>query len=120
MGHVLVAPITLPLDLTLRNIQRLLVINSLALAAMSLVTIAFYPDHFVHMVQRFAPFLLVKASTLKFVTYVALQSIILGFGVRTFGRLCNSELMTAWNQHPRIITSVPLGTELVYLLKRGL
>lgn len=117
VGQFLVTPITSPLDLTLRNIQRLLVINSLALAAMSLVTIAFYPEHFIHVIERFAPFLLFKVSTLKLISYIASQSIILGFGVRTFGRLCNNELMTAWNQ--RIITSVPLGTELIHLLKQN-
>lgn len=112
VGNALLIPFTLPTDRALQNIKNPLVITTLALVAIALVTIAFYPVQFVNAVETVAPFIFkIQPYTLKFCAYMATQAIILGLGLRTLGRMNNPHLIGEWN--PRKLIPLFLGTVIV-------
>jgi len=114
VGGILAKPFTGFTDFSLKNIRNPLFITSLALTAICGVTILFYPDRVVQWMERFIPVVLnVKPWMIKAGFYTAIQSVILGIGLRTLGRLNNAVLWEAWTTLPRRIIPISLGTVVV-------
>lgn len=115
LGDFLVYPVMRVADHTMRNIRNPLMILSVTLTAILAVTILFYPEELMKLVvkgipiaQKFKPWM-VKAAL-----FTAFQVTILGIGIRTLGRLDPSgELWNLWNQGPRDIMPIAVGTQIV-------
>lgn len=114
VGEGLAKPFTGFTDYSLKNIRNPLFITTLAMTAICAVTILFYPDRVVQWVERFIPMVLnVKPWMVKAGFYTVIQSMILGLGLRTLGRLNNPSLWETWTLEPRKIIPISLGTEIV-------
>jgi hypothetical protein len=115
LGDFMVYPVMKISDHAMRNIRNPLMILSVTLTAIVAVTILFYPEELMRVVSYAIPLAQqVKPWMLKAAFYSALQVTILGIGLRTLGRLDPSgELWTAWNQSPREMIPIAVGTQLV-------
>ena len=114
IGDILLKPTLGPVDLLLRNIKNPLTILALAVTAIFITTIIFYPAEAAKAATTLAPFLVhVEPWMTKFALFSAMNVNILGLGLRTLGRLCNKELMPAWEAQPRAIKPIAIGTAIV-------
>lgn len=107
MGEILAKPLFHPADRFLKNIRNPLYITALVVGAIALTTLVFYPALF--------PGFVSLAYTIKFGAYVLTQSLILGFCLRTLGRLSHPHLMNAWTAgqlHPVTIGSVIVSNKI--------
>lgn len=103
IGDLLAKPTFQPGDFILKNIHNPLFITATVIASLALTTIVFYPG--------VIPGLFTLANSLKIVAYALTQSTILGVGIRTLGRLSNTELMNAWDK--QLLIPVALGSVIV-------
>lgn len=115
LGDFLTYPMMKMADHTMRNIRNPLMILSVTLTAIIGVTILFYPEELMQVVSRAIPIAQqVKPWMIKATLYTTLQTTILGVGLRTLGRLDPSgELWNLWNQLPREIVPIAIGTQIV-------
>lgn len=91
VGNFLSRPVLGPLDFSVRNGRNPLFILALTVVGVFTATMLFYPAV---IAQAITPLALLVIKTGSF---IALQSAILGLGLRTLGRLNNPELMKAWD-----------------------
>ncbi len=115
LGDFLAYPLMKITDYAMRNIRNPLMILSVTLTAIIGVTILFYPEELVNVVSRVIPIAQqLKPWMIKVALYMTLQITILGIGLRTMGRLNPfGELWIVWNQTPRVIVPIALGTNIV-------
>ena len=99
-GDFIVAPLMRPANYVTLNIRSPLMITALVVAGLALATLIFYPG--------LVPGLFFLAKSCKFAAFLMTQSTILGFCLRTLGRLGNGELMNAWDRN--LLTPVKIGT----------
>jgi hypothetical protein len=112
IGGYLANPLFGPVDFLIREKRNPLLITSLAMFALALVSIAFYPTQFMAIVCMIVPFVSnIEPWMVKFACYVLSASIIAGSGIKTFGRLSNKILTDAWKL--QTIRSLPIGAVLV-------
>ncbi len=108
LGELLIRPIAMPLDGTFKRIREPYMITALTVAAISSVTLMFYPEEVVEKINFAFPLVsFIKPWFVKLAVFVGTESIIFGFGTRTIGRLSHGDLITAWNS--RSIVAIPLG-----------
>lgn len=94
------------LDITLREIRNPVVVLALTALAMVVATAFYYPVIALGVVHAVVPFVFsIKLWMIKLACYIAVQSTLLGVGMRTVGRLLNEPLVDEWNK----------GLEPVYL-----
>lgn len=108
LGDLLVWPIFRTGDGLLKRIAEPYMVTLLALAAIGICTFVFYPDKVLEWIPVNQ---LIQPWMIRISLYALSQMTLLGFGLRTFGRLNNSELMDPWNN--RTIEPVSLGTKIV-------
>ena len=115
LGDFMVRPVLGIGDYAMRNIRNPLMILTVTLTAILGVTILFYPAELLNTVARFIPLAKqVKPWMIKAGLFSVLQFTILGLGVRTLGRLDpGGELWRLWNQMPRRVMPIWLGTQIV-------
>lgn len=115
LGDFMVYPINRISDHALRNIRNPLMILTVTVTAIVAVTILFYPEELVNFVSRAIPIAQqVKPWMIKVALYSSLQVTIIGMCLRMLGRLDPSgELWNLWNQSPRDILPIAVGTEVV-------
>lgn len=115
LGDVMVYPIMRMADHTMRNIRNPLMILSVTLTAILAVTILFYPEELMRTISTLIPIAQkLKPWMIKGGLFTALQTTILGMGIRTFGRLDPSgALWSIWNLKPRHIIPIAVGTQVV-------
>lgn len=112
IGGLLCKPIVNLADYTFLNIRNPLVILSWTIAAVAAASIIFYPVEFIDFMSKALPFAQkIEPWMLKLSLFTILESTILGVGLRTIGRINNSELWTAWRA--KEIYAVVLGVEVV-------
>ena len=98
-GYFLSSFVTRPLNFTLKNIKNPLFILALAITCIAITTIIFYPAHFMFILAKTIPFVFrVQPWMVKAAVFTILETTIFGLGLRTFGRVCNLELLHAWQQ----------------------
>ena len=88
-GRFLAYPIWHSGDFMIRNIRNPLFVTAIVAAGIALTTLLFYPSVFTGVLWG--------VGALKFPAYLITQSTILGVGLRTLGRLSNSQLMMSWD-----------------------
>lgn len=116
VGGVILAPAFTSTDQLLQNIKNPLVITALTLAAIAIVTIAFYPATFVGMIGIVIPFIWsIQPWMIQLAVYGAVQLNILALCLRTFGRLSNPSLTQAWTN--RNVIPIAIGTQAFDALK---
>lgn len=103
IGEVLVSPYFKPGDFVLKNIRNPLFITAAVIVGLALTTLVFYPE--------VVPAIGIVALALKGWVFLLTQSAIAGLGLRTLGRLNNSDLMTSWSS--RKLVPVPMGAVIV-------
>jgi hypothetical protein len=115
LGDILVYPTMRISDHAMRNIRNPLMILTVTLTAILAVTILFYPEQLMRGIARALPMAeQVKPWMIKAALYTALQGMIVGICLRTLGRLDPSgELWDLWDQSPREIVTVSIGTVIV-------
>lgn len=74
---------------------------ALTIAALSLVHLVFYPTSAIHFIKASVIFIADNLSpeAVKLVAYSATQLYVLGFGIRSFARFSNTDLMIKWKQN---------------------
>ncbi len=108
IGEFLIRPIVKPFDSTLKRIREPYMITALTIAAISSVTLVFYPEECVEKIRNVFPFVsFLKPWIVKLAVFTGTEAIIFGFGTRTLGRLSHGDLITAWNS--KSIVAIPLG-----------
>jgi hypothetical protein len=108
MGHSLANILLKPLDVVLTQIRNPAVIAALTVASLLMTAIIFYPGETMLILTRVLPFLKhLQAGHVKFSFYVLSQVMIFGLGLRTMGRLSNTDLMDAFRK--KEIFPIPLG-----------
>jgi hypothetical protein len=86
-------------DFLLREIKNPIMIVSLTALALLAVSIAFYPAATLAATANVLPIVVyIKPWMVKFALYIVVQKTLMGVGVRTYGRLCNAQLMNAWHE----------------------
>jgi|GEM_PF-1599197 len=115
LGDLLVYPFMKIVDHAMQNIRNPLVIISITLTAIVAVTILFYPEEFMRVIARAIPMAdQIKPWMIKAALYTALETTIVGIGLRTFGRLNPSgDLWRLWAPVPREIIPIVIGTQIV-------
>lgn len=115
VGDVMVRPLVGLGDHALRNIRNPLMVLTITLTAIVAVTILFYPEELVKAVSKVVPFALrIKPWMFRAGVFALVQTTILGVGLRALGRLSPwGELWGLWDQLPRRIRPVSIGTEIV-------
>lgn len=112
IGDRLVKPVASTTDFLLVNIRNPLMILALTVAAIALVTIAFYPTVFMNALGAVIPFVFsIEPWMVKLAVFAAVEINILGVGLRTLGRLTNKVLMQAWTN--KEIIPISLGTQII-------
>lgn len=97
IGDVLSYPVFRPLNSLFQNITNPLVLTALVVAGIALTTLLFYPAQFIAAVQYVLPFIArIESWMLRFVLFAAIETAILGIGLRALGRMCNEPLKAAW------------------------
>jgi hypothetical protein len=107
IGSVLVSPLWNTSDAAFRNIRQPLFITALTAAALATTTLAYYPEEVFEMISKVVPLNRIEPWTVKLTMWIASQTLILGFGLRTYGRLDNHHLKSAWDT--KAIIAVPIG-----------
>lgn len=104
IGEGLSKPVLGTSDMVMRNIKKPLFVTAVAITVIVLLTLVFYPSTFAGMVGS-----VVQPWIIKFGFYIALQTTVLGVGIRAIGRLRNEAITTAWNQ--KKIFALQIGME---------
>jgi hypothetical protein len=100
VGHVLSFPVTTPFNFILKEIKNPLVILSLTVSLVALATLVFYPAELFLAATAVFPFLAyAEAWMFKLALFVGLEATIAGVGLRALGRVCNAQLVAAWQSH---------------------
>ncbi len=108
IGHFLAAPIVKPLDALMREFRNPLVIVALTVSLLLITSIVFYPVQSMVLACRVLPFLkYIRPWHVKGALYIISQTVILGLGLRTLGRLSNPELMEAFAR--KRVIPIPIG-----------
>ncbi len=108
IGELLIRPIVKPIDSTFKRIREPYMITALTIAAISCVTLVFYPEACAEKIRYVFPLIsFLQPWIVKLAVFAGTEAIIFGFGTRTIGRLSQSDLMTAWNS--KSIVAIPLG-----------
>lgn len=110
-GSFLIAPTLGVADLTGQNIRNPLVSTAALIVAIAIVTICFYPVHFINAVGYVCPILLkITPQMAKGVVFALSQTTIVGVCLRALGRMTNRSLCIQWNA--RKIVPLPIGTSI--------
>ena len=108
MGDILIWPLFKNSDSFLRRIREPYMITAMTVTSIGIATLLFYPEESINTINNVVPITsLIDPKVVKFAVYLWSEATIFGFGARTFGRLSNNTLMTAWN-HKNIV-AVPIG-----------
>jgi hypothetical protein len=108
MGDILVWPLFKNSDRFLRRIREPYMIMAMTVSAIGISTLLFYPEESIKTLNSIIPISAVlEPKVVKFIMFLASEATIFGFGARTYGRLSNNSLMTAWNN--KNIVAVPVG-----------
>lgn len=108
-GDAMVRPVFKNTDTALRHIREPYMITALTLAAIGMVTLVFYPEKCGEFLTDTLPIGdYIKPWMIKFGVYLGTEAVILGAGLRTFGRYDNQELIDAWRE--KRILAIPMGT----------
>lgn len=109
VGGGLTALAIKPLDGAVQNFREPGAIAALTAAMLALTTVVFYPRQTIGAAITALPFLgAVRSEHIKASIFIISQLTIFGLGLRTLGRLCDSELMEAF--YSRRIVPVSIGT----------
>lgn len=109
VGHALASVVMKPLDLVMREFRNPAVIVALTVAMLAATSLVFYPVHTMAIAYKLFPFLkAIQAHHVKAALFAVSQTVILGLGLRTVGRLSNPELMAAFQS--REIIPLSIGT----------
>lgn len=109
VGGILVSPFFRPCDGLLKNIKEPFMITALTVSAMGLTTLFFYPEESVNALHTLLPFTAyIQPKLVKFAVFLGSETIILGLGLRTFGRLSNKALVEGFEN--KTIVPLSLGT----------
>lgn len=112
LGGLLAAPVFGVADLAGRNIRNPVVIVAATLAALAVITFAFYPVHVVAAVAFVLPQIFYIKSWMVYGAIHAIASMTLwGASIRALGRMSNQQLVQAWNA--KNLVPVALGSEIV-------
>lgn len=107
LGHAIAAPIVRFTDATLRNLKNPVFITASTVVAIVVVSAAFYPAQTLAIIGMVAPPLLkIKAWMVKFAVFSLCEATIIGVAVRTFSRLSNETLMSAWRRRELVPISI--------------
>jgi len=99
-GQMISRPVMEPISFLAKNIKNPLLILAVAVVAIAIVTIAFYPAHFILLLSNTIPFVFkIEPWMVKFATYIAVVTTISGLGVRALGRVCNQDLLRKWQNN---------------------
>jgi hypothetical protein len=108
IGHYLAAALSAPLDAVLREFRNPLVIVALTVSMLFIASIVFYPVQAMALACRILPFLRhVRPWHAKAALYALSQTVLLGLGLRSVGRLSDPNLMSAYLQ--KKIMPIPIG-----------
>ena len=109
IGDIFVWPIFKNSDSFLKRIREPYMIIAITTTAIGVATLFFYPEKSINMINSVVPITsIIEPKAVKFATYLLSEATIFGFGARTFGRLSNNSLVTAWKN--RTIVAISLGT----------
>lgn len=104
IGEGLSKPLLSSTDAVTRNIRKPLFVTAVATAVIVMLTLVFYPSTFAGVVGR-----AIQPWIIKFGCYLALQTTVLGVGIRAIGRLRNETIIAAWNE--KRIFALQIGME---------
>lgn len=98
-------------DRAILNIRNPLMITALAVVAIGITTLIFYPDQVVQHITRTIPITKkIEPWMIKGVMYLIACTTIFGLGLRADQRLANLTLRNNWDQTPRKIVPISIGT----------
>lgn len=108
-GGILVSPFLRPCDGLLKNIKEPFMITAMTVSAMGLTTLFFYPEETVNALKVVFPFVsYIQPKVVKFAVFIGSEATLLGFGLRTYGRLSNAALVNAFES--KTVVPLSLGT----------
>lgn len=111
LGQLLSKPFIEPVHLLASNVKNPVFIVALSTAALTLTSIAFYPEESMRVLSTLCPPLQkVESWMVHFAAYVSVQTTISALCLRTLGRLSNDQLLKAWQR--REIKALHIGSTL--------